>query len=234
MSSNPMYSKIIYAKTLAIYIFIYILGGVSLSAYVGGHMKSVFIVVLGFLVFVIAPAVFRKRFQEVFERNASFFFEKEFLRIEISKNNSNIIEYSNNINYKSIVSCLISSSSPKSSTIKVALIDSSSFQYSFLSEEKVFSSDKQNDVNTALQLFNELRQINKEIYLEKPFFVSEYGKFFIYILCILVFLALIISAIYKPILIPLSILPLLLITLQIFMRRSRDILTYNRYKDVEK
>lgn len=222
--------RISYIKIMFIYIILYMIIGGYLGVYAAGEIRSPSLAVGSFIVFIMAPLILSKRIQTLFTKEASFIFNQEHILIEIRSLKNNELEREVYISYSDIRACLISSVSPKSSTITIKSFSANDQQYSFSNENFADKYANEYDTNVAFYIYKEIFLHNSKVYLLKPFYASKNGLIAFVMLSALFIVGIIMSALYKPSLIFLSIIPTLALYIQTIYRRKRDIQTFDDYE----
>lgn len=221
-SNNSITSTISYVKTFALLMFIYMLGGGFISISLAAKIQSISLAVLGFIVFIIVPLILIKTLQKRFLKKIVFVFENESVLVQIFNLKTESLEREYRYNYNDIKSCILSSTSNRTSTIKLYFSKAAKFQCTFINEK----GDTEN--NYSLSVFRELHLSNANIELSPPFYASKGGIAALIILTLLLITDIIISLLYKPGSLPFSLFVGVALYIQIIVRRSRDIETFKQ------
>lgn len=201
------------------------LGGGYLSILLASNIRSIPLAVLGFIVFIIAPLILFKPLQRRFLRKVVFTFNDKCISVRISNLRTENIEREYQYSYSDIKSCTLSSSSARTSTIKLFFFQSQKFQCSFVSQ------DDGNNSNVSLILFKTICSFNKNIKLLPPFYASKSGIVALIILTILLITAITVNILYKPSALPFSLFMGVALYIQIIVRRKRDIEAYKQFQE---
>lgn len=221
-------STILNAKTFASLLFIYILGGGYLSVSFAAKINSIPLAIVSFFVFVIAPILFIKWLKKSFLNKIKFVFENDVIVCEIFNYQTGQIEKQYQFNYSDIHSCILSTTSKRTSTITLFLQGSNKIQYSFTNEEKEI---KETDYNVSFDVFKKLHSFNKDIKLLPPFYASKSGKIALILLTTLLVVTIIVNIIFHSRSLPLILFMGVSLYFQILMRRRRDIEVFKSFKD---
>ncbi len=194
---------------------------ISLSAII----HSIPLIILSFFIFIISPIVFNKPLSKLFFKEIHLIFEERIVRIEILNFKTKQIERDYQFSYEDIKSCILSSTSARTSTIKIFFYHSNKFQCSFTDESKEIINK---DNNLSFEVYRNLYFFNNRITLLPPFYASKNGKTALIVLTIIMIIAITENIVYKPQAIPFSLLIGAVLFLQIIARRKRDIEIYNK------
>ncbi|WDF81196.1 hypothetical protein PQ469_14385 [Mucilaginibacter sp. KACC 22773] len=223
-------STISYVKIFALLLFIYMLFGGYLSISLASKFQSPLLAVLGFFVFIVAPLVFNKPLRLKFLKQIKFTFDDEFVLLEIFNYKTEMLEKQHHFKYEDIQSCVLSSTSKKTSTLKLFFQDSTKFQCTFVNEEKIKEDTSEMDSNVSLAVFKEIYSFNKQILLNPPFYASKGGITALIILTGLFIAAIVMNIIYYSKFLPFTLIMGASLYLQIILRRKRDIELFEKLK----
>lgn len=223
LDKRSITSTISYVKIFALLLFIYMVFGGYLSITLASKLQSPLLAVLGFLVFIVAPLVFNKPLRLKFLKQIKFTFDDEFVLFEIFNYKTEILEKQQQFKYTNIDSCVLSSTSKKTSTIKLFLQDSKKIQWTFVNEGQEKQDTADVDNNVSLTVFKEIYTFNKQILLLPPFYASKSGIIALIILSGLFITAITMNIIFYSKFIPLTLIMGASLYLQIILRRKRDI-----------
>ncbi len=224
-SNHSITATISYVKTFALLMFIYMLAGGFLSIFLAAKIQSVLLAVSGFIVFIIAPLILIKTLQKRFLKTIVFVFNNESLLIQIFNIKTESLEKEYEYNYEDIKACVLSSTSNRTSTIKLYFSQTPKFQCTFLNEKGETEKN-----NYSLSVFKELHSSNANIELLPPFYASKGGIAALIILTLLLITDITLSLLYKPGSLPFSLFVGVALYIQIIIRRSRDIETFKQVK----
>ncbi len=224
-------ATISYVKIFALLLCIYMLFGGCLSISLASKLQSPLLAVLGFFVFIIAPLIFNKPLRLKFLKQIKFTFDEDFVLLEIFNYGTGILEKQQQFKYTDIHSCVLSSTSKKTSTIKLFLQDSKKVQWTFVNEGKVKEDTSDVDNNVSLAVFKEMYTLNKQILLLPPFYASKGGIIALIILTGLFITAIIMNIIYYSKSQPLTLIMGASLYLQIIFRRKRDIELFKKLNE---
>jgi hypothetical protein len=210
-----------YVKSLALYMVLYMSLGFFLSVSYAGKIHSVTLAIIGCIVFIIVPLVFNKPYRMRFMKILTLTFKADTVDFTISNFNTHEIEKEFPLEYKNIKSCTLTSTSKKTSTIRIFLYTGRKIQYGFVDEGDEDKIPKDN--NVSLDVFKQLYLFNNTIVLLPPFYASKSGIAALVVLTVAFIVAIVINILYKPIAIPSSLFSAFALYLNIIVRRKRDI-----------
>lgn len=211
-------------------MLLYIITGTYYSVSFAGKIHSPFLAIIGLTTFVLVPIIFSKTIQSKFARTIIFEFENNLLSIALYNPVTNILVKSYNVYYSDISSCIISSTSIKTSTITIFIGDGKTCQFSFTNELSTNWQPNYSENNISFFIFKNIYYYNREIILQKPFFASAVGKFLLYALPILLMITVISSIFFNAKMVCFSIMPILALYAQILARRKRDTDSFENFQ----
>ena len=217
-------STILFVKAFALSMFTYMLISFYFLIGYASQIHSMPLLIFGFFISIIAPIIFNRKIRKLFLNQAQFFFSDKQLDIKIIKFKSEKLEKEYHFYYEDIISCFISSTSNRTSTVKIFLRDKRKFQCSFIDESKEIKEDN----NVSFEIYKQLRSYNNRIILQPAFYASRRGKVGLMIFTILLIADLIMNVVFKPNLIPFSLIGAFAVYLQALMRWKRDTEIYNK------
>jgi hypothetical protein len=221
---NSITSTISYVKTFALLMFIYMFSGGFISIYLAAKIQSIPLAILGFLIFIIIPLFSIKNLQTHFVRKVVFHFEQEAFVLQIFKPKTEILAKEFKYEYKDIKSCVLSTTSSRTSTIKLFFFQGRKLQTTFFSEKK------NADTNQGLIVFKRLYSFNQNILLLPPFYASKGGIVALVILTSLFIADIAVNILFKPAILPFSLFIGAALYIQVLVRRKREFQLFQQSK----
>jgi hypothetical protein len=185
--------------------------------------------VSGLIVFVILPVIFNRQFRQLFLRKFESDFNDDYFLINIGNNNTGDLKTSYRYLYTDVVSGSVTSTSGKTSTLRLFFSNGRKYQCTFIDESKDAEANYEN--NVAFSFIKKLIRINENIVLRPSFYASKGGTVAIIILTIIAIVAFTMQIILVPKSLPFSLFAALFLYIQIIVRRKRDRETYQEYID---
>lgn len=204
--------------------------GTYLSIYYASKIHMPFIMVMGFVLFVICPLLLMNFTKKYFMKSADLTFRDDSFNITTFKYNTDIFIDESTIFYKDLEKCSVRSSSPKSSSINFSFFNGKKINYSFINEESSSNLLRENENNISFLIYQEVYTHNRNVVLTRPFYATKVGAVSIVIISLMMLVSLIGAVIYKPSLILLSIIPVSSIFIGIIIQRKREMHNFNKYQ----
>ena len=185
---------------------------------------------IGFFIFFICPIIFNTQIRKIFTRRAIVRFNDNSFSIEILNFKNGDFEKRNEYLFKEIAFYkALRSGKVDSSVLKLSFINKRKQEvYTFLKQE-----ENNNIINTFyafIKSYNDLQCEDLKITIRPSLFASRMGTYFIILITVVQFLAILLQIIYNPKAIPFSLIIGIAIYIQIYNQRKNDIEEYNKMK----
>jgi hypothetical protein len=212
-------------KRYVIFLWSYIFGGLSLSFILGFLLHSLPLLIIGVVVFMVAPVLFSSQFRSGFSKKATLRFYSDRLSVDLVNPDTDTVERTDEFPFAGLASFRTGDSSKDdSSFISLRLSDGRKFNYTFLEQRQ---GDPSDDVTPNLE--ESIRQYNRSsngdhsITYTPSLLASKGGKNLLIGLIVVTAVCVIIQIFVKPKIIPISMLSGSATCLLIFVQRKNDI-----------
>jgi hypothetical protein len=216
--------KLIKRGKYMLLIIIFFLFGTMLSFYIGMKLHLIIAGTSIIALTMFIPFIFEKRFQKPFVNLAVFNFFDDFFSIDfLDKNDNNIIQRKDVIQYSEIRSFRVfDSSKDTSALLSIYLRSGKKLTYDFVEQKLIKGKTEINEVIFAFINNYNCRNSGDKIELVPNFFASKTGRICIILLSFLIVISIIIQIMYKPKTIPFSVISGLTLYLIIIIQARQD------------
>jgi hypothetical protein len=183
-------------RIFALLVFLYMMAVGATFAFLIAKYHSLIFAAIGLVAFF-APIIFNKSVRVLFLKRIKFTFYDDFFLVEIFNYKTQALEKEYRYKYEDVESFGMTSNSPKTSTLRVFLSDSSKFECSFSDENDVNTDLDLMEGNMGIQVMKRLYAFNKKISLIPPLFATKNGNVALIIFTILFAIDVIITVTYK-------------------------------------
>lgn len=221
--------KVINATHFSLFILVYLLGGLALTAFIAKLSGHEFILWIGGVIFALCPILFKKQYRSYFTKLISIRISKKSIVVEHCNKATGEVEQETEYKYDEIESYqMIKSGYDYSSFIKLYFKDGSKIGYTFLEQRNSDNSGIIYKISEYIREYNASSADNNNILLKPNLLASPSGGYIMALIGVGWLALLIFIIIFKHKAIPIAVISGLFF--QLWTQRKRDIERYMEEK----